>query len=94
MVSVHLTADLSAYLSDDDVLIRWLVNPDFGGSSRGVLVPWVPDHWGPASEEWVFHLQYATDDADALHPEKVLDRLRATLGSPISHRRSTASAPG
>ena len=83
MVSTHMTADLSAYLDDSDVLIRWLVNPDFGGSwASGVLVAMGPERWGPDSEEWVFHLQYAVDDADALRPEKVLDRIRATLGIP------------
>lgn len=57
MVSTHLSADLSAHLSDPDVLIRWLVNPDFGGSwASGVLVAMGPDHWGTESEEWVFHL--------------------------------------
>jgi 2,4-dichlorophenol 6-monooxygenase len=83
MVSTHLSADLSAHLADPDVLIRWLVNPDFGGSfASGVLVAMGPDHWGTGSEEWVFHLQFAIDDADALDPAKVLDRIRATLGIP------------
>jgi 2,4-dichlorophenol 6-monooxygenase len=82
MVSIHMTADLSPWATDDDVLIRWLVNPDFGGSWSGVLVPMGPDHWGPASEEWVFHMQYATDDPDAMQEEKVIARMRATLGLP------------
>jgi 2,4-dichlorophenol 6-monooxygenase len=83
MVSVHMTADLSRWARDPEVLIRWLVNPDFGGMwASGVLVPMGPDHWGPNSEEWVFHLQYAVDDADALDQAKVLERMRATLGVP------------
>ncbi|GAA4523486.1 FAD-dependent monooxygenase [Amycolatopsis samaneae] len=82
MVSIHMTADLSPWATDDDVLIRWLVNPDFGGSWSGVLVPMGPDRWGPASEEWVFHMQYATDDPDAMQDEKVLARMRAILGLP------------
>ena len=32
IVSVHIGADLSQWMGDDEVLIRWLVNPDFGGS--------------------------------------------------------------
>jgi 2,4-dichlorophenol 6-monooxygenase len=81
MVSIHFTADLSAYAKDDEVLIRWLVNPDFGGSwASGVLVSMGPEHWGPRSEEWVLHLQYATDDPDAMQEDKVLERMRATLG--------------
>ncbi|CAM3096517.1 FAD-dependent monooxygenase [Skermania piniformis] len=82
MVSIHMTADLSQWATDDDILIRWLVNPDFGGSWSGVLVPMGPEHWGPESEEWVFHMQYATDDADAMQEEKVLGRMRASLGLP------------
>ena len=81
MVSIHMTADLSRWLHDDDVLIRWLVNPAFGGSwASGVLVSMGPDHWGTKSEEWVFHMKYATDDAEAMKDEKVLDRMRTTLG--------------
>jgi 2,4-dichlorophenol 6-monooxygenase len=83
MVSVHLSADLSAWAADDDVLIRWMVNPDSGGSfASGVLVPMGPDRWGPASEEWVFHQQYSLDDSDAQDSVKVVARLRATLGVP------------
>jgi 2,4-dichlorophenol 6-monooxygenase len=83
MVSVHMTADLSAWARDDDVLIRWMVNPDLGGSfASGVLVPMGPEHWGPKSEEWVFHQQYQPDDPDAHDPAKVVSRLRTTLGVP------------
>jgi 2,4-dichlorophenol 6-monooxygenase len=83
MVSVHMSADLSAWARDDDVLIRWMVNPDFGGSfASGVLVPMGPEHWGPRSEEWVFHQQWLPDDPDAHDPVKVLARLRTTLGLP------------
>ena len=81
VVSVHMGADLSQWMGDDEVLIRWLVNPDFGGSwASGILVPMGPEHWGPESEEWVFHMQYATDDPDAMQEDKVLERMRSTLG--------------
>ena len=83
MVSVHMSADLSRWARDPEVLIRWLVNPDFGGAfASGILVPMGPDHWGPESEEWVFHLQFAVDDAAALDHTEVIDRMRATLGIP------------
>lgn len=81
MVSVHFSADLSDYAIDDDVLIRWLVNPEYGGSwSSGVLVAMGPKDWGPASEEWIVHLDYATHDADAMQDELVVDRLAKILG--------------
>jgi 2,4-dichlorophenol 6-monooxygenase len=81
MVSVHFAADLSQYLQDDDVLIRWLVNPEHGGSwSSGVLVAMGPNDWGPKSEEWIIHLDYATHDPDALQDDKVIQRLANVLG--------------
>ncbi len=93
MVSVHMSADLSEWVRDDDVLIRWLVNPEFGGAfASGVLVSMGPEKWGRHSEEWVFHMQYGIDDPDATNPEKVLERMRATLGikhfSPVVHKIS------
>ncbi|MGC3985608.1 MAG: FAD-dependent monooxygenase [Pseudorhodoferax sp.] len=99
MVSVHMTADLSQWLRDDDVLIRWLVNPAFGGSwASGVLVGMGPERWGRHSEEWVFHMSYATDDADAMKEERVLERMRATLGvkdlKTTVHKISTWSMEG
>ncbi len=98
MVSVHMTADLSAWARDDDVLIRWLINPDFGGSFSGVLVPMGPDSWGPRSEEWVFHMQYATDDLAGMQRDKILERMRATLGipdfAPMVHKISTWTMEG
>lgn len=81
MVSVHFSADLSQSARDDDVLIRWLVNPEFGGSwSSGVLVAMGPEHWGTTSEEWVVHLDYATHDKDALRDDLVIERLCTVLG--------------
>lgn len=90
MVSTHMSYDFSKQLKDEDVLIRWLVNPDFGGSfASGVLVAMGPDHWGTRSREWVLHLQFAMDDESALDDTKVLERMRATLGiadfSPTIH---------
>ena len=83
MVSTHFTADLSPYLKDEDVILRWLINPEFGASiASGVLVPMGPTQWGTHSEEWVFHLQFPMDDPGAFDGEKVLERIRATLGIP------------
>jgi 2,4-dichlorophenol 6-monooxygenase len=84
MVSVHMTADLSPWVTDDHVLIRCLVNPDFGGSFNCVLVPMGPDHWGTRSEEWSFHMQYAADDPDAVQEDKVVRRMIETLRIPAS----------
>ena len=83
MVSTHLSYDFSKYLPDPDVLIRWMVNPDFGSSwASGVLVSMGPNHCGNASEEWVFHLHFAFDDQDAFDDAKVIERMKMTTGIP------------
>jgi len=77
-ISIHMTADLSAWATDPDVLIRWIWVPHMG--RLAVLVPMGPDHWGPQSEEWVFHLNYPYDDPRALDDEQVQADMRAALG--------------
>ncbi|WP_369222392.1 FAD-dependent monooxygenase [Streptomyces sp. R39] len=78
VVSFHISADLSQVATDPDVLIRWLWLPDLG--IPGVLVPMGPDRWGPDSEEWVFHINYGSEDDRALADESVLADLRTALG--------------
>lgn len=78
VVSFHISADLSRWAHDPEVLIRWLWLPGLG--IPGVLVPMGPDRWGPESEEWVFHLNYGPDDGRALDDESVLADLRTGLG--------------
>lgn len=78
VVSFHISADLSRWARDPEVLIRWLWLPDLG--IPGVLVPMGPDHWGPESEEWVFHLNYGLEDGRALDDDSVLADLRTALG--------------
>jgi 2,4-dichlorophenol 6-monooxygenase len=77
-VSLHISADLSQWARDPDVLIRWIWIPERG--AMAVLVPMGPDHWGPDSEEWVFHLNYNADDPSALDDEKVAQDMRDALG--------------
>ncbi|MDX6312099.1 MAG: 2,4-dichlorophenol 6-monooxygenase [Streptomyces sp.] len=78
MVTFHISADLSRWAVDPHVLLRWLWLPETAGS--GVLVPMGPDRWGPDSEEWVFHLNYAHEDERSLDDEKVLADMRSSLG--------------
>nr|WP_271209128.1 FAD-dependent monooxygenase [Rhodococcus wratislaviensis]GLK33586.1 2,4-dichlorophenol 6-monooxygenase [Rhodococcus wratislaviensis] len=83
MVSVHMSADLSGVLEDDSVLLRWLTNPDFGGTfTGGVLCPMGPDRWGTQSEEWVFHIGYPHGDPDAGDRDKVVAHMKTLLGLP------------
>jgi 2,4-dichlorophenol 6-monooxygenase len=48
----------------------------------GVLVPMGPRHWGPDSEEWVFHLNYENADTRALDDSQVVADMKAALGVP------------
>ncbi len=57
--TLHVSADLSRLAPDPDVLIRWILSPQAGVGV--VMVPMGPERWGPASEEWVIHLNYAAD---------------------------------
>jgi len=77
-ISIHMTADLSRWSADPDVLIRWIWLPDSGRLC--VLVPMGPERWGPDSEEWVFHLNYPGDDPRARDDATIEADMRAALG--------------
>ena len=77
-ISIHMTADLSKWARDPEVLIRWLWVPDPGAMC--VLVPMGPERWGPDSEEWVFHLNYPSDDPRALDDGVIEADMRKALG--------------
>jgi 2,4-dichlorophenol 6-monooxygenase len=83
-VSIHMTADLSRWLRDDDVLIRWIVHTRFaeiGGFS--VLVPMGPTRWGTRSEEWVFHMSHLPGFEDRFDTDdKAVAAMRDRLGLP------------
>src|SRR5215471_15704912 len=80
IVSIYMSADLSRWARDPDVLIRWLWVPHRG--SFATLVPMGPDHWGPDSEEWVFHLNYENDDIRAIDEARVIADMKEALGLP------------
>ena len=61
--TLHVTADFSQWATDPDVLIRWIYSPQ--GGVLTVIVPMGPERWGPESEEWVIHLNYAADVAQS-----------------------------
>ena len=76
--TAHVSADLSKLAPDPDVLIRWIWCPALG--ELAVLVPMGPDHWGPESEEWVFHVSHQGDDIKALTDAEVENNMRLALG--------------
>lgn len=78
--SIHFSADLSAYARDPEVLIRALLNPDFG--VPGILVPMGPDQWGPKSREWVFHLVSMPGDHTLFDDTAAVNRMLDVMGLP------------
>jgi 2,4-dichlorophenol 6-monooxygenase len=79
-VSVHMSADLSRWLHDDDVLIRWILHTQYGGAFS-VLVPMGPRTWGPKSEEWVFHMNYPPELEEMFDTDdKVVALMRERIG--------------
>lgn len=80
IVSIYFSADLSRWARDPDVLIRWIWLPHRG--QMATVVPMGPDHWGPESEEWVFHLNYENADTRALDDAQVIADMKDALGLP------------
>ena len=76
--TLHVTADLSRWARDPDVLIRWIISPSLGAGA--VLVPMGPNRWGPESEEWVIHIQYVVGDPRTQSDEQLEADARAALG--------------
>lgn len=76
--TVHLSADLSQWARDDDVLLRWVWCPS--NAKLAVLVPMGPTRWGGESEEWVVHLTYDIEDERAFNDDGVLEDVRVALG--------------
>src|SRR5208283_3906168 len=75
--TAHVSADLSRLALDPDVLIRWIWCPAIG--EMAVLVPMGPDHWGPDSEEWVFHVTYQGEGPKDLTDEQIEANMRRAL---------------
>ncbi len=82
MVSTHMTADLSKYITDDSPLIRWFANPEAGsGWGSGVMVAMGPKKFDRHSEEWVFHFAFRPDDPD-FNEGDIVPRIRHLLRIP------------
>jgi 2-polyprenyl-6-methoxyphenol hydroxylase-like FAD-dependent oxidoreductase len=78
--TLHVPADFSPWAKDPDVLIRWIFSPQAG--VLVVMVPMGPQRWGPASEEWVIHLNYPAGDPRAQSDAQVEADARQALGIP------------
>lgn len=76
--TVHVTADFSRWAGDPDVLIRWIWSP--AHATLSAMVPMGPDHWGPDSEEWVYHLSYPGDTLWQMSDAEIEAQMRGALG--------------
>ena len=76
--TVHMTADLSEFTGDPEVLLRWIWCPSV--AKLAVMAPMGPTRWGGESEEWVCHLNYDADDERAFDDEAVIEDMRQALG--------------
>src|SRR5271165_1767712 len=77
--TAYVSADLSKLARDPDVLVRWIWCPAIG--EMAVLVPMGPDHWGPDSEEWAFHITYQGEGRPKnLTDEQIERNMRLALG--------------
>jgi 2,4-dichlorophenol 6-monooxygenase len=77
-VSLHISADLSQWATDPDVLLRWVFMPQLG--AMVVMAPMGPTRWGPDSEEWVVHFSYRHDDVQNIDDARAEADMRAALG--------------
>jgi 2,4-dichlorophenol 6-monooxygenase len=80
IVSQHVTADLSQWVQDDQVLLTYFINPDGNGSFAGSICAMGPDTWGRDSKEWAVHLAFRPGDPAAYDREGLLARVRRLLG--------------
>lgn len=81
MASVHFAADLSDIAGGEDVLTRFLINPDIGGSwTSGVMIPEGPTKWGQHSEEWVFHIRNPDQSDAPLDKQAIVALMLRVLG--------------
>lgn len=80
MVSVHFTADLSAW-RDPKVMISWFVNPDLDGSAgTGLLYPIGPWDSRGHSREWNFVFAMGASDPLRFDQDAARSRVLRTLG--------------
>ncbi|WP_051294590.1 FAD-dependent monooxygenase [Gemmobacter nectariphilus] len=81
MASVHFAADLSQIATGADVLTRFFINPDVGGSwTSGVMIPEGPMKWGHLSEEWVFHIRNPDQSDAPLDRDAIIAHMLQVLG--------------
>lgn len=74
MVTMHVSADLSRWMQDNQTLLTYLINPTGQGNQTGAICAMGPDHWGGESEEWAVHQAFAVGDPAAKDTDGIVAR--------------------
>jgi 2,4-dichlorophenol 6-monooxygenase len=82
MVTMHVSADLSSHIVDDEVLLYYFIDPHGQGTFRGSICAMGPGAWGRDSPEWAFHQAFAWGDPAAKDVDLLEARVRDMLGLP------------
>jgi 2,4-dichlorophenol 6-monooxygenase len=87
MISVHVRADLSAHVPDDDAQIRLFMRPTLDGDwIQFGLVAMGPDHWDRHCEEWHFAVTLPVEQdqsgVEEYGAERALSDMRELLKLP------------
>ncbi|QSE86638.1 FAD-dependent oxidoreductase [Rhodococcus koreensis] len=82
MVSMHVTADLTPWIRDDQVLLYYFIDPLGNGGFRGSMCAMGPDTWGSQSREWAFHQAFPWGSKEAMDETTLKDRFRDIIGIP------------
>jgi len=83
MIMVHMSANLSSYFNDPEVMVRWVFNPEHPEHLHFaiVMVSIGPNEWGHKSEEWSVYMAFPRDDIEPTDVD-VVKWMRETLGIP------------
>lgn len=80
MVSMHVSADLSRWMPDDQVLLTYIINPTGQGTQTGAVCAMGPDRWGGASQEWAVHQAFAVGDPASRDTDHLVARALRVFG--------------
>jgi 2,4-dichlorophenol 6-monooxygenase len=81
IVSVHFSADLSAY-ADPEALLTYFINPSGQGSFAGALLGLGPGHWGAESPQWSIGMAFRIGDPAGHDREALVARAAELIGAP------------
>jgi 2,4-dichlorophenol 6-monooxygenase len=99
MVSLHFSADLSAWLPDPGAAIYRFMNPNGPGLvHRGTLVQMGGGGWGRECREWIFSFSLRNEEENLPSSDTIVENLRVMLGlpelDPTVHRVSPWAVEG